>query len=298
MTVTLKQLETFVWVADLGSFRRAAERMNTTQPNISARVAGLEAALGQRLMQRDAGSVALTPVGEEVLARARIVLRATEDLVLAAGDAGRVEGVLRLGVTEMIALTWLDGFLRRVRAAYPSVQLELTVDRSAVLTDMLAERGLDLTLQSAPFERGTSGVVPLGEYPFVWVAAPALDLPEGPLSLGALTRHAVLTHARGTFPYDQLAGHLAGQARGDVRRITSSNLAVCLRMTAGGMGVACLPEAMVTGAVAQGRLRRLAYDWVPDPLRFAARFDAERAAGFVRQAAGLAAVEDKEFRSS
>lgn len=55
--VSLKQLEAFVAVADLGTFRRAAERLNTTQPNISARIAQLEAQMKVSLMERDAGSV-------------------------------------------------------------------------------------------------------------------------------------------------------------------------------------------------------------------------------------------------
>ncbi len=299
MAVTLKQLETLIWVADLGGFRRAAERMNTTQPNVSSRIAGLEAALGQRLMQRDAGSVVLTPAGEQVLAHARTVLRATEDLVLAVGDASRFEGVLRLGVTEMIAQTWLDGFLQRVQQRYAAVQLELTVDRSLVLTEMLADRRLDLALQSAPFDRRVSGEVALGDYPFVWVAAPELEFCDGALSLRDLARLPILTHARGTVPYEQLSGHLTGQQSSvDTRRITSSNLAACMRMAAKGMGVACLPEAMVRGDIQAGRLQRLDYGWVPDPLRFAARFDAERSAGFVARAAELAAVEEKEFLSS
>lgn len=298
MPVTLKQLESFAWVADLGSFRRAAERMNTTQPNISARISALEGVLGQRLMERDAGSVTLTPVGEEVLSHARLVLRAAEDLVMAAGDAGRLEGVLRLGVTEMVAQTWLNGFLKRVQAAFPLIQLELTVDRTVVLSSMLADRRLDLALQSAPFEHPMTGTVPLGDYPFVWVAAPSLDLSDGPLDAQDLSRHPVLTHARGTFPYDQLAAHLAGRVGGEARRITSSNLAACRDMAAAGMGLACLPAAMVQGDLAAGRLVRVAYDWTPDPLQFAARYDAERAPGFVRRAADMAVAEDQEFRST
>lgn len=286
--ITFKQLETFVWVADLGSFRRAGERMNTTQPNISARMQALEAELGQRLMDRDAGSVRLTPVGEEVLARARVALKAGEELVLAAGDAGRLEGTLRLGVTEMVAETWLHPLLQRLQAEFGRVQLDLTVDRSAVLGAMLADRGLDLALQSAPFERRTTGQVALGAYPFVWVAGPTVGVADRPLTLAQLTRHPILTHARGTFPYDQLAAHLAGQVRGDLRRITSSNLAACIRMAEAGMGVACLPRAMVAGSLAAGRLRRLNYEWLPDPLDFAARFDADRAPYFLRRAVEIA----------
>ena len=89
---TLKQLDAFIQVADLGSFRRAAERLNTTQPNISARIAGLEELLGQSLMDRDAGSVRLTTAGERLLPHARDVLRATDRLVAAAGDPALIDG--------------------------------------------------------------------------------------------------------------------------------------------------------------------------------------------------------------
>ena len=66
---TLKQLESFVWVAKLGSFRATAERLNTTQPNISVRISQLESVLDVRLFYRDSGSVALTPIGHSLLGR-------------------------------------------------------------------------------------------------------------------------------------------------------------------------------------------------------------------------------------
>lgn len=58
-----KRLETFVWVATLGSFRKAAERLHTTQPAISARISGLEEELGVKLFEREGGSspIILTP---------------------------------------------------------------------------------------------------------------------------------------------------------------------------------------------------------------------------------------------
>lgn len=54
-----KRLETFVWVASLGSFRKAAERLHTTQPAISARIAGLEEELGVKLFEREGGPARL-----------------------------------------------------------------------------------------------------------------------------------------------------------------------------------------------------------------------------------------------
>ena len=78
MKINLKQLEAFVWVADLGSFRKAADRLNTTQPNVSSRIALLEGAMKRKLMERDAGSVRLTSKGIQMLDYARKVLQAAD----------------------------------------------------------------------------------------------------------------------------------------------------------------------------------------------------------------------------
>ena len=72
--ITLKQLEAFVFVVDTGTFRAAATALGTTQPNISARITALEAALDETLLIRDAGSVRLTVNGERLLQKTREVL--------------------------------------------------------------------------------------------------------------------------------------------------------------------------------------------------------------------------------
>ena len=61
-----KRLETFIRVAKLGNFRKAAELMHTTQPAISARISALESELGVKLFTREGGSspIALTPKGK------------------------------------------------------------------------------------------------------------------------------------------------------------------------------------------------------------------------------------------
>jgi len=92
-------------VADLGSFRLAAERLNTTQPNISTRISNLEEAIGAKLMERDAGSVRLTAKGKELLEKARQIIRSAETFVDAAGRSHLTESTIRLGVTEMIVHT-------------------------------------------------------------------------------------------------------------------------------------------------------------------------------------------------
>ena len=109
-------------------------------------------------MQRDAGSVRLSAKGVELLTHARGVLRATETLIDAAARPGLVEGLLKLGVTEIVVNTWLREFLKCMKARFPNLFIELTVDLSANLNDALFSRGLDLALQNGPFERATTAV--------------------------------------------------------------------------------------------------------------------------------------------
>ena len=121
---TLKQLEALIWVADLGSFRKAAAHLNTTQPNISSRIAGLEKTLGLSLMQRDTGSVQLTAKGAEIVAQARVVLQNADTLLNIAGRPDLHTDRIRLGVTELVAYTWLREFMRRVSDIFPNVSMQ------------------------------------------------------------------------------------------------------------------------------------------------------------------------------
>lgn len=287
MRFNLKQIEAFVWVADLQSFRRAADRLNTTQPNISARIAALETALGTTLMTRDAGSVRLTGKGHAILSHARQVLDAADALTLAADQRALIEGTLRLGVTEMIVHTWLRDYLRVLKDRFPNLTVEVTVDLSAELEKGLAERAIDLALQNEPFSRLTTGQRDLGAYDLIWVASPELNLPST-VTAADLAAHPILTHARNTRLFEEVSAHFSSQRDLRARLVPSSNLAACLHMAADGMGVATLPAAMVADELAKGSLRQINYDWTPAALHFFARYDAEKSAIMVGEAAKLA----------
>lgn len=289
MSISFKQLEAFVAVADLGSFRRAAARLNTTQPNISTRIASMESFLGITLMDRDAGSVRLTPKGEALLPRARRMIQDLDGFIGAAGNDALFEGTIRLGVTEMIAHAWLGRFLKALRDRFPNVMVELNVDMSVNISDALFKRTIDLALQNGPFEREISGSIDLGTYSLIWVASPSLELAHKELSLSDFAEHTILTHARGAQHHEQLLQHLAENNAMDIRLATSTNLAACQQMTIDGLGISCLPRIMVERDLAEGRLEQVSYHWKPDDLHFAARFDAETVPSFVRAAADVAA---------
>jgi DNA-binding transcriptional LysR family regulator len=292
--LTLKQLEAFVWVADLGSFRRAADQLRTTQPNISARIAALESLLSVTLMQRDAGSVRLTARGQALLHHARTVLNDVETLQAAARDTTALESTIRLGVTELIVHTWLGAFLKAMTQNYPKVTVELTIERSAQLETELANRTLDIAFQNGPFSRPTQKSISLGVYPLIWVASPKLGLSQKTLSRQILAQYPILTHGRDTRFYMENAAHFEGVSP-QARLVPSSNLAACIHMTLTGMGVAALPAAMIIDECALGQLERINYNWTPQALAFYARYNDTRAPDIIDGIAALAAKTAKNY---
>jgi len=296
LNFNLKQLEAFIWVADLGSFRKAADRLNTTQPNISTRISALENILDATLMERDAGSVRLTSKGRELLGHARKVLRSTDDLIEAANQQAILNGVLRLGVTEMVVHTWVRDFLRVFKDHYANITVELTVDLSANLEKELFERSIDLAFQSGPFIRQTTGSQELGTYPLIWITAPTTGLHRlKKVTIADMVHYPILTHARGTQPYEEVAAHFSAHRELATRLVPSSNLAACIHMAIDGFGTATVPASMVINELKSGELHQINYDWTPKSLIFFARYDAGKSARFVERAAEIASGVSRGF---
>ncbi|WP_299414945.1 LysR family transcriptional regulator [uncultured Sulfitobacter sp.] len=286
---TLKQLEAFVLVVDTGTFRKAAAALGTTQPNVSARISSLEASLDVVLMHRDAGSVRLTEEGKKLVVAARQVIWSGEALLEEAKRQDLIKERLRLGVTELIACTWLHDFLRAFKEAYPSVSVELQVDLSREIDRSLAGGQLDLAVQTAPFSTKLEGGLALGSYPYVWVATPDVAQRIGvEPGLAQMFGHSILTHAKHSKASRELADYAQAHNLPKDQIVHSNSLATCVPMAVDGMGIALLPRQIVAPEVAKGRLVELAADWHPSALEVFARYDDARVPRFVRHAAGIA----------
>ena len=96
MRPTLRQLEYIVEVADCARFGQAAERLNVSQPSLSAQIAEAEADLGARIFNRGRHGATLTQVGVDIVRRARRILNEVEDLRASVTGDGIFQGRLRL----------------------------------------------------------------------------------------------------------------------------------------------------------------------------------------------------------
>src|SRR5680860_452071 len=270
MKMNFKQLEAFVWVATMGSFRRTAERLHTTQPNISVRISRLEDILGVKLFERDAGSVTLTPEGQKLLDYAKNILAATDELARQAESTIEVPGVIRLGITEMVVETWLGTFLDVVKSHHPNLVIELTVDLTVNLRTKLVERSLDIAFLNGPISDFNISNTDLGLSPFAWISSPSIDSPMN--TIDDLARHPILTHGRNTRPYTEVANYFRENCDQPVRLVPSTHLSACLQMTISGFGISVLPRPLIQQPINEGSVVEIPFDWTPTPLTLTASY--------------------------
>lgn len=295
----IKQLETFLLVATFGSFRKASERLNTTQPAVSTRIAGLEEALGAKLFERQSSTVRLTAEGQQLLPAAQRVLRVAERLQLTANSLSETTGVLRLGVAETIVHTWLPDFLKELQTNYPLVDTDIVVDATTTLRNELMSHRLDLAVLMGPILEYSIENIELPSYPLVWVCSPQLDLPiRRKATLSDLMRFPIISYARTTRPYSELYRKLTAEFEETPRVFPANSLAASIKMTLDGIGIASLPQEVVQDYTASGKLRVIECEWHPSDLQFTASYSSEPSNPLAERAAKLAVCVAHAYAAS
>lgn len=164
-------LRAFAFIAEEGSFTRAAQLVGRTQSAVSMQVQRLEGLLGQQLLTRSkGGTVALTPHGQYLLGRAREML-ALNDEIWTSFHAPQVQGAVRLGTPDDYALRYLPQILKRFADRFPAVSVDVLCLPSNDLIDRLRAGELDLTLCSEGHEPPRSQPVTLWRGPLTWVTS-------------------------------------------------------------------------------------------------------------------------------
>ena len=171
--MTLKELHYLVALADQGRFGRAAVACHVGQPTLSTQLKKLEDYLGVTLFERNKHYLLPTPVGEEIIERARIVLDVVEQIrQLARQGDDPMTGALRLGVIPTLGPYLIPHLLSAIRASFPKLHLFLREDLTANLLERLRQGRLDALLLALPVHGDDIEAVTLFREPFV-VALPA-----------------------------------------------------------------------------------------------------------------------------
>ena len=143
--MTLEQLRIFVAVAEKQHVTRAASELNLTQSATSAAIAALEARYGVKLFDRIGRGVVLTQTGRDFLIEARAVLaRARAAAQLLTDLAGLKRGSLTIAASQTVANYWLPGRLQAFHAAYPGIDLKITIANTEQVARAVHEGSVDL----------------------------------------------------------------------------------------------------------------------------------------------------------
>lgn len=295
--MNFKRLETFVWAATLGSFRKVADHMSTTQPAISNRIAELESELGVKLFERETGPrpLALTVKGKELLPYAEKMIFMSEQLRKRANSSSSLTGILRLGVSETIVHTWLPEFLQSLSQEMPNLDLEITVDVTASLRFGLVTRSIDLAFLMGPLSESDMVNQTLCSFPLVWVASSGLEIPDRLLYLEELAQWPIITYARSTKPFAEISQRFRELEGLPARFFASSSLAACRRLTIDGVGVSTLPYTVIEPELKTGELVLLRTTWTPSELAFTASYCGTPFNPVTEAASALAVAVAKRF---
>lgn len=262
----LQQLTTFARVVELGSFTRAGELLNLSQPAVTRQVAALEEEFGAPLIERSGRGIAVTPAGQVVYRYARRIAALVERARLDVMSLSHPErGQVSVAAVTTVGLYTLPTLLAEFRERYPQVRFQVWSGRTDGVLDRLLEGRADVGLVSAPIAHPRLECMPLFDDPVVLVAAPALAarLPN-PLPLERLAEiDMILYQSPSRFRTLVEAALEAAGAYPHIAMEFDSHEAVRSAALAG-YGVGVVPFEAVQDEIAAGSLVRVQVDGLPE----------------------------------
>src|SRR4051812_45591179 len=258
--ITLKQIEALHWIVKLGSFERAAAKLNTTQSAISKRVQELEASTGEVLFDRNQRSARLTEEGEHLLALGREILALYERMLDRKNSGEGPARRLRIGVTELSAMTWLPRLVTALRQSFPTLTIDPEVHLSRNLHDRLLEDSIDIIVIPEVWSDPDITAVRLAEVSNDWMARPGLVTSSRCWAMQDLAQHPVFLQGAqsgtGIFYGKWLRSHGVELQRA----LTSDGLMALVGLTVAGLGVSYLPRQCFQPLIDEGKLEVVSTD--------------------------------------
>ena len=248
ITIGPAELETFLVIAELGSFSKAAERLSLAQPSISNRVQRLEHAVRTRLFERTTRAVVLTPAGERLRARIEPVIRSLQSVI----DEFRAEAETRsqsvvVATTPMLATVLLPPVINRFARSNPGIDVELRDQVTPELASQIRSGQVDFAVLSRRPEISGVNFEPVTFDRFKVVGPrdhPALQ--DGRITLQELSRHPFLVLGN----YKARLGGLLAQAEAQGINLltarTATNVWTLLGLIAEGLGLTLLPGVVLS----------------------------------------------------
>jgi DNA-binding transcriptional LysR family regulator len=252
--VTIKNLRTFFWLARHKNYHRVARQLNVSQPAISTRIAMLEDELGIQLLSRGNQAIQLTPEGTEVLRLSESILDGVDRLAARFSGARVPSGIIRIGVVDSVARTWLPTFLERMQNSYPDIDLEITTDSTVVLHSLVKSGSLHMSISISRCEDADINNDEIGRYEMAWVAAPKIFNAERVYGLDDLIKLPMIGYVPLSPPAIRLNRYFGEQYKDRITHNTTNSMSTMIWLAESGLGIAAIPPRAIKQYLADGRL--------------------------------------------
>ncbi len=264
----LSSLRYLVAFADEGSFSRAAERCQVSQPTLSVALQNLEAALGVALIDRIKGHVGLSAVGQRVAAQARRTLEEAHRVELVA-QTGKdpLRGEFRLGVIHTIGPYLLPQLIAALRRTAPKMPLYVEESMTSLLADNLKYGNVDAVVVALPFDVPDIETCPLYDEPFR-VVVPRGHAWAKRKRIGAdeLRGDDVLVLKAGNCFREQVLDACPDISHADGSLRQGHSIETIRAMVASGYGISVLPAGALSGPFCSDMVCAIPFE-PPEPAR-------------------------------
>lgn len=242
---SLRQLSYLVTLSETLHFTEAARRSFVTQSTLSGGIMELERLLGGVLVERDRQNVRLTPLGEQVVARARVLLADAQDLMRLSREMSEpLTGDLHLGVIPTIAPFILAQLLDEVHKQLPKIQLHLHEAQSEKIVEKLEHGNLDMVVLALPFDTRGLKVAEV-EKESLFLVCNKSDIASQAKSLDDLDLSRLMLLEEGHCLRDHtLSACPIGERKND-HRLKASSLPTLVEMVSADLGFTLLPEIAI-----------------------------------------------------
>jgi DNA-binding transcriptional LysR family regulator len=257
--VEIRQLRAFVAIAESGTFTAGALRVHVTQAAISMQIRQLETEIGAKVFVRAPRHVILTEAGEQLLRRARHILREHDAAIDEIAElAGAERGRLRIGSASAMVLTeQLPSILKELRKQHPAAEISVTSGTSEVLVDQILAGEVDVAFVSLPVDVRGIKTERLSQDQLVAIASPHHKLAkQKTVSAYTLAGERLILGERGGNTR-RLIDQFFAQAGVSLRvAMELSRQQAIKRMVEEDMGVGIVPLQSVKDEVEKGKLIR------------------------------------------
>lgn len=241
--ISLKQVHYALAVERHRHFRRAAEECNISQSALSTALSEMEKQLGFQIFERDNRKVLVTPLGQQVLDRARSIELQMGDLKkIVDSQRAPLSTPMSLGVIPTIGPYLLPRVLPALRDQYPNLELDILEDESAEVLDQLRRGALDAAIIALPYDCDGLLTFPFWQEDLLWIIpadnekagieqATVDDLAQTHLML-LKDGHCLTEHALAACKLENVSTH----------SFSATSLSTLVQLVAGNIGSTLVPE--------------------------------------------------------